>query len=116
MSRNRIVTLGCGKRVSLATYVAAWKAALHAPENAVFRGSPSDSRAFADRSSVLREFRSGLHDRINRHIPAYGVGRKWAYEYQSEMIQAASALNTPRLHISWLPASLADRFAHRLSG
>lgn len=111
----RFVTLGCGRRVSLGVYVAAWKTALAAPDNAMFRGSPSHSRESADRDTVLREFRFGLHDRINRHIPHHGKGRKWNPDYQAEIRRAAHALNTPRLRIYWLPASLKSRFAHRIT-
>jgi hypothetical protein len=111
---RRYVTSGCGRRIALSAYVAAWKTAIIAPPGAVFSGSPSDSREPASRERVLFEFRRGLHARINRHDSAYGVGRKWSDEYQIEMIRAANDLNTPRLRIYYLPPALAVRFSHRL--
>lgn len=53
-------------------------------------------------------------NRINRHIPNYGRGRKWAPDWQRETLQAAGRLNTPRLVIDWLPRHLKARFADRL--
>lgn len=64
---------------------------------------------------VLAEFRAGMHDRINRHLPGYGVGRKWESDWQRECIQAAGRLNTPRLCVGWLPMWLRPRFANRIA-
>ncbi len=110
----RTVRLGSGRVVSLGTYVAAWKRALSAPAHATFRETPC-SWAGGDRDQVLREFRAGLHDRINRHLPRYGKGRKWDPQWQIETYRAARDLNTPRLALHWLPAWLKARFAHRIA-
>jgi hypothetical protein len=113
---RRYITLGGGRQVSLGVYVRAWRTVLAASPSASFAGSPCDARCPADRAQILREFRKGLHDRINRHLPWYRVGRKWDNDWQRATYQAAIAVNTPRLIISWLPHWLKGRFAHRLAG
>ncbi len=112
-SRQRTVRLGSGRRVSLGDYVRAWRIALAAPANTWFRETPC-SWAGGDRAQVLREFRKGLDDRINRHVPHYGKGRKWKEQWQIETLRAAREINHPRLAIHWLPAWLKPRYAHRL--
>lgn len=67
-------------------------------------------------SDALQQFRAGMHDRINRHAPGFGAGRKWASGWQRETMQAAARLNTPRLIIDWLPDHLRGRFAYRMRG
>jgi hypothetical protein len=110
---QRVVTLGDGRRVGLGVYVKAWKTVLAAPATAWFRTTPC-SWAGGDRAQALREFRAGLDDRINRHIPDYGRGRKWQSQWQIETWRAAQALNHPRLVIHWLPEWLKARFGARL--
>lgn len=111
---KRIVTLGCGRKVGLGAYVKAWQRALDAPADARFNGSPSDSRLPSSRDEVLREFRDGMHDRINRHISSHGRGRKWHSDWQRQAIQLALAVNTPRLIVRWAPLEFRARLAHRL--
>jgi hypothetical protein len=112
----RYVTLGCGRTVSLRTYVRAWRTVLAAPTDATFRGSPSDSRMNATREDALREFRDGMHDRINRHLTGFGHGRKWSNDWQRAVMQTASRVNTPRLivRVREVPMHLRARLAHRL--
>lgn len=105
----RYVTLGCGRKVPLGAYVAAWKKALDAPLGSRFNGSPSDSRLPASREDVLREFRAGMTDRINRNVPGFGKGRKWASDYYWSMRRAAQEVNNPRLIIRYLPPDLMKR-------
>jgi hypothetical protein len=98
------VTLGCSRKISLGRYTAAWKTCLALPpETSIGRGvSGWDETA----GQALAELRKGLEERINKHLPWYGKGRKWSWEWQVETRRAASALNTPRLVIRWLPAHL----------
>lgn len=117
---QRVVYLSEGRHVTLADYVSAWRKALTAPAGATFKNGfnwyPES------REDVLREFRRGLHDRINRRIPGFtGTlrpkllhGRKWQYEWQIETYRASQQLNHPRLIIHWLPSWLKERFQHRL--
>lgn len=107
----RLITLPNGRRVTLGTYAAAWRAILAKPDG-LFPGFDH----FPERGRhILNRIREGLHDRINRHLPHYYKGRKWDPDWQSATIHAARELNTPRLRIYWLPPHLKQRFAHRLS-
>ena len=109
---QRYITLGDGRKCGLGTYVKAWKTLLALDPSTYIGRCPDglDGRA----SDALRQLRAGLHDRINRHDPAYGVGRKWSSMWQRETLQAAARINCPRLSIDWLPGHLKGRFAHRL--
>ena len=110
----RAVKLGDGRRISLAAYVAAWKRCLSLPaDTPIGRGVSGLGETAGD---ALRELRYGLHDRINRHLPGFGNGRKWHPDWQRQMVQAAHHLNTPRLIIRWLPQDLMRlaRFRERV--
>jgi hypothetical protein len=104
------ITLPNGNRTSLGEYVRSWRIlkGMHG-DKLVGRFShfPQPAR------SVLEEISRGMHDRINRHIPGYGVGRKWHDDWQRETANAARALNTPRLAIHWLPKWIAAKFPDR---
>ena len=118
---KRIVYLPQGRQVTLGNYVRAWKCALTAPDTAVF------DKAFnwypETKTEVLREFRRGLHDRINRRIDGFPGTlrplphpntRKHDSQWQLETYRTSIQLNQPRLIIHWLPPWLKKRFAHRL--
>jgi hypothetical protein len=117
---QRVVHLPENRTVTLGAYVAAWKTVLAAPEDSTFQNGfnwyPES------RKEVLREFRRGLHDRINRRIdgfpgtlkPRATHGRKFEHEWQIETYRASRQLNHPRLIIDWLPLWLHSRFKHRL--
>jgi hypothetical protein len=118
---QRVVYLPQGRCVTLGNYVHAWRLALTAPDTAVF------NKPFAPypqtKQEVLREFRFGLHDRINRRIDGFPGTlrplphpdtRKYDYEWQLETYRAAIQLNQPCLIIDWLPPWLKTRFAYRL--
>lgn len=112
---SRVVILGNRRAVSLGAYVRAWRAVAALPaEQEVKHGLTgwwSDTAG-----SVLRQFRDGLHDRINRHVPGFGRGRKWDPDWQREVGHAARRLNTPRLIVrpAEVPLWLRARMAHRL--
>ena len=113
--RGFCVVLGDGRRVTVAQYCAAWRALRSLDISArVSRGlhdaDPTTSGA------VLREYRAGLHDRINRHWAAWGVGRKWHPDWQRAAAQTAWRVNTPRLVVGWVPMEFRARLAHRLGG
>jgi hypothetical protein len=117
---QRVVHLPENRTVTLGSYVAAWKTVLAAPEDSTFQNGfnwyPES------RKEVLREFRRGLHDRINRRIdgfpgtlkPCATHGRKFEHEWQIETYRASRQLNHLRLIIDWLPPWLHSRFKHRL--
>lgn len=119
---RRAVKLGDGRRIPLGAYVGAWKAAIAAPICQSFKGSPNDPRGdfgAYTRAAVLDEFRAGMHDRINRHLPGFGRGRKWSCDWQRATLQLAHAVNTPRLivRLHGNPAARAfgGKLAHRLT-
>ena len=108
---KRVIKLPNDRRVSLPVYVNAWRT-LKAMD-------PSESVKGWDHfptpaGEILRKLRAGMHDRINRHLPGYGQGRKWDDIWQLETARAADKLNAPRHVIRWLPHWLRDRFNHRL--
>lgn len=101
-----------GRSVSVREYVRSWRVLRTlSPDRLVngFYWYPETA------SIILRALRVGMHDRINRHLPGYGIGRKWDPNWQAEMRRAANDLNCPRLVIHWLPPDLRSRFAHRLA-
>jgi hypothetical protein len=110
---RRCIVVAESRRVPLSAYVAAWRKARRGPPDAVFSQSLT-GLCPATAAEILRQFSFGVHDRINRHIPGFGIGRKWDHDWQRGMIQGAIAVNTPRLIIDWLPPELATRFAYRL--
>ena len=122
----RYVTLGNGRKISLGAYVRAWKTCRSLNPRTWI--GPGVSGFGQTAGEALVELRRGLDDRINmrgiRDLETlrpkevrnrrYSKMRKLSADWQRAMTQAASALNTPRLVIHWLPADLRKRFAHRL--
>jgi hypothetical protein len=112
---SKAITLGCGRQIGLGRYVAAWKACLTLPPHThIGRGVDGWGQ---NAGEALRDLRKGLDDRINRHLPWYGKGRKWDGDWQRSMARAARDLNgPPRLILRWLPADLmkVDRFRERV--
>lgn len=64
---GRYVTLGDGWRVTLGSYVRVVKAAKASPDRRFTRGL-SDGWPETG-AKIVREFREGVHDRINQAIP-----------------------------------------------
>lgn len=108
---QRCIQLANGRRVRLSTYVQAWRALRELPAAAPVTGFDHFPTPAGE---ILAELRKGLHDRINRHLPGHGQGRKWSVNWQAETTRAAHQINYPRLVIDWLPPHLRERFAHRL--
>ncbi|MCL8382079.1 DNA polymerase III subunit beta [Xanthobacter aminoxidans] len=112
---RRVVRLGSGQVVTLGTYVAAWRRARAAPPDARFRGSPCGWAGAEEKvAEILRQFRAGMDDRINQHLPWFGRGRRWGPEWQAEASRLARAVNTPRLIVRWAPPEFRARLAHRI--
>lgn len=108
----RIIVKPNGRPVAIGEYVRCWRILKTAHPDAL-AGNWQHFPASA--SEILSDIRWGLHDRINRHLPWFNCGRKWSWQWQTETMRAAIALNTPRLAIHWLPAWLMPRFGHRIS-
>jgi hypothetical protein len=109
---RRVIRTASGT-VTLGQYVAAWKRVVANP-NATFKSSLTCVFGSFTAAELRREFLFGVNDRINRHVPGYGIGRKWNNQWFLQMYRAAAELNRPRLRIYWLPADLKTRFAHRI--
>jgi hypothetical protein len=110
----RVIRLGCGRTIGLGAYVRAWKTCLVlGPNTPIGRGVDGWGQSAGE---ALRDLRKGLDDRINRHLPWYGKGRKWDHDWWCSMRRAANELNHPRLVIRWLPADLmkVPRFRERV--
>lgn len=109
---RRAITLGDGSRIPLAQYVTAWKALKRIDPQTWLNKCPDGLPGTA--ADALRQIRFGVHDRINKRIPRYGVGRKWCSDWQRTMLQSANQLNHKGLIIRWLPPDLLKRFGDRL--
>lgn len=112
---QRVVTLPNGRQVTLATYTRAWRA-LRAT------GPGVEVRDWTwypiTAGEVLRSMQAGMNDRINRHMPHYGQGRKWDDDWQRHVLQFARRINTPRLIVlaREVPKGVpAERLVHRLT-
>ena len=108
------VRIPSGRLVSLGAYVAGWR------KVAALAATDPDARVhgwdyFAeDAWRVLRDLRDGMHDRINRHIAGYGIGRKWDADWQRAARHCANEVNHPRLIVRYVPPDLRARLAHRI--
>jgi hypothetical protein len=102
----------CSGTVTLGVYVSTWKTVKRSPLGTEYR-SGLNTWWPTSREEVLSQYRNGLHDRINRHVKAYGVGRKWCPDWQRTTQQFAQSINTPRLVIHWVPPWLRDRIKPR---
>jgi len=101
---KRYVTLGCGRPIGLGKYVAAWKACLELPpETKIGRGVNGWGQTAGE---ALEDLRRGIDDRINRHLPWHGRGRKWSPDWFWPVWRASRDLANPRLRIHWLPSDL----------
>jgi hypothetical protein len=79
---KRLVTLPNGRSCSLRRYCAGWrKLKTLSPDTRI--GNWDDFPVEA--AEILRDLHSGMHDRINRHVPGYGRGRKWDERYQTDL-------------------------------
>ena len=112
----RVITLPSGRDVTLAEYCRSWRALQVVPADA-----PIDRWSWAHNSAghILREIRHGIHERINRHVTGYGIGRKWERAWQDECLRLAGSVNS-RVRVYWpnhpiVSRQYADRLRHRIS-
>ena len=112
---KRYITLPNGRNWSLNTYAQAWRALLAADPVEQIRGFDY----FPDSAGrILAKLRDGLHDRINRHIPNYGRGRKWDSDYQISLLRDSRRLRDIAQRIivrQFETVEARSRFAHLLS-
>lgn len=108
---KRYVTLPNGKTCGLGTYTAAWKALLLLPPGRDCEGFGHFPQS-AER--ILRTLRDGLTERINRHIPGYGKGRKWSEDCQATVWRLSRAINSRVItYEREVPPEYRTRLAHR---
>lgn len=111
----RYVTLPNGRQCGLGRYVAAWKALKAADPSALFPGFGH----FPERAeSILCAMRGGLSERINRHIPGYGKGRRWDHDYYVRLWRDSRRLQdmARRVRVYQFETNEArSRFAHLLA-
>jgi hypothetical protein len=87
---KRFVTLPSGRPCSLPSYCAGWrKLKTLSPDTQI--GNWDDFPIEA--GAILSDLRRAMHDRINRHIPGFGRGRKWDEDYQNELRRDAQRVN-----------------------
>jgi hypothetical protein len=87
---RRVNLLPSGKRCSPPTYCQCWRTLKTLDPDTEVKGwewYPYKA------TEILRELRYGLHDRINRHIPGFGRGRKWSTDYQITLRREAQVVN-----------------------
>lgn len=101
------------RTLTLGQYCVAWRTVKAAPAETEFKESLCGWWP-ESRETILGQFSYGVHDRINRHLPWFGKGRKWHDDWQRETLQAAQRINQPRLIIDWLPGWLKGQYAQRL--
>lgn len=113
------IMLAGGHRVSLATYVAAWRRCremVAAGDGGVWIRRTPCSDMGGTVSDALAELRAGALDRMNRHMPAwYGRGRKWAGDWQRSAREVSYRM--PRRIVTLerdCPREIRGRLAHRL--
>lgn len=114
----RVIRLGSGRSVTLGAYVKAWRTVLAADPGATFRGSPCGWHgAYETAGESLRQFRAGMVDRINRHLPGFGQGRKWDPEWQRAARDVSRRMRDRIITRDRdCPSEIRPRIAHRLYG
>ncbi|QNP78370.1 hypothetical protein [Agrobacterium tumefaciens] len=102
------------KRVSLLTYVQGVRQAIASPAQTFKHGLTTWWPVTG--ADIRREFRHGITERINRHLPGYGVGRKYSDDWQRSASRVAGNLNGQRIltMINQCPKELRRRLSHRL--
>lgn len=116
MSVPRVLILPNGRQCRAATYARAWRTLLAADPHALFPGfAYSAERA----ESILHAMRGGLSERINAHVPGYGVGRKWDNDYQVRLWRDSRKVRAIQLerirYYQFETAEANSRFSHLLT-
>lgn len=112
---RHIITLPNGRQCSVGIYARAWQALKALPPDSCSKGfGHHPERA----DYILSRLRFGMHDRINRHVPDFGVGRKWGDDYQTHLYRDSRRLrdiaNRIRVY-QFESAEARARFSHLLA-
>ncbi len=109
----RVISLPNGRAVTLSAYARAWRKVRELPPAANVSGWGHFPTPAGEIAAVMR---AGLLDRINRHRPGYGIGRKWDDAWQWEAWRLSRSLREGvRVYPSQCPRELRARLAHRLT-
>lgn len=111
---KRFVTLGSGRKVGLGAYTRAWRQAKTLPAGTRVRETPGSGVGGNTAGTALREFREGMHDRINTRGKLKQSGRKWSDEWQSSARRAQHALRAGARMERDTPKSIKRRLPHRV--
>jgi hypothetical protein len=114
---RHVIVLPNGRPVTVGSYVRAFRRLAAGPPGAWVNARDWDGfGTTAER--VLRAMRDAMRDRINRHVPWYRKGRKWAWDWQRDVARVAWNLNAPRRIVTRereVPPEYRARLAHRLA-
>jgi hypothetical protein len=111
----RVIKLPNGQDCRLGVYVGAWQALKTVPPHADCKGFGYFPESASD---ILRAMETGMHARINRPIPWFGLGRKWASIYQVGLMRDARRLKEINQRIRTYQFETPDitaRFGHLLT-
>jgi len=110
----RVIGLPNGRDVTIKAYVAAWKRVSSLPREIELKGWDLFATSAGE---ILEDIRAGVHDRINRHVPAYGKGRKWADSWFFDTFRLSRIVNSPYLRVykSQCPVELRGKLLHRFA-
>lgn len=113
MKGQHAIRIPNGRLVSVGVYVEGWKRCLAAsPRTLVCDWDHFPQEA----ERVLASFRRGMRDRINRHLPWWGKGRKWSAEYQTRLFHLNLRLiGRCVIRPTDVPKDLRARLAHRIT-
>ena len=113
--KTKVIKLPNGRYCTLRSYVQSWRTLKQSPNETHvsgfydFRESPA---------LILAEISASVHDRINRHDRAYGIGRKWDCNYQIQLWRDSRRLSdiANRIRVYQFDTREAQsRFSGRLS-
>lgn len=110
-----VIGLPNGRQVSIGVYVKAFHTLKTMPANETVKGFGH----FSERAdSILSTMRGMMSETINRHDRAYGIGRKWANDYQVRLWRDSRRLQdiAKRIRVYQFETAEANsRFADRLA-
>lgn len=113
---KRTIKLPSGRRISLRTYVDAWRKLRDMEKHGVDYMLINDWDWFAvEADQVLAEIRRGVDHRINTHMPGYAFGRKWDWRWQRDVRRIADNMRQRIItRERECPPEIRERLKHRL--
>ena len=111
---TRAVRIPTGRMVTLGAYCSAWRTVKAMPPRQLVPGWSHFPEEAAD---ILGDLRDGMHDRMSRHLPWWGKGRKWEGDWQRAALQCSRRVNAWRVVVrpGDVPHDFRARLAHRIT-